>query len=43
MSTLNAVPFYLAMGFERLGDAMHELADGTGLPCVDMKRSLDEV
>lgn len=43
MSTLNAVPFYRAMGFERLGDAMHELADGTRLPCVDMKRSLDEV
>ena len=42
MSTLNAVPFYEAMGFGRVGDAMHELPEGTRLPCVEMSRPLGE-
>jgi len=42
MSTLNAVPFYQAAGFERLRDAMHELPEGTRLPCVEMSRPLGE-
>ena len=42
MSTLNAVPFYQALGFERLRDAMHELPEGARLPCVEMNRPLGE-
>ena len=41
-SSLNAVPFYEALGFARLGNVEHGLRDGVLLPCVRMTRRLDE-
>ncbi len=42
-SSLNAVPFYEALGFTRLGNVEHGLRDGVILPCVRMaKRLADE-
>jgi N-acetylglutamate synthase-like GNAT family acetyltransferase len=39
-ASLNAVPFYLASGYEQLEDTTHRLADGTELRCVRMRKSL---
>ncbi len=39
-STLNAVGFYARRGYERLSDDVHELPDGTALPCVRMAKRL---
>ena len=39
-SSLNAVQFYEALGFSRLGDVDHGLRDGVVLPCVRMERRL---
>jgi len=42
-SSLNAVPFYEALGFTRLGDVDHGLRAGIVMPCVRMgKRLRDE-
>ena len=39
-SSITAVPFYDAMGFESLGNDMHRLRDGTEIECVRMTKSL---
>ena len=39
-SSLNAVPFYEALGCSRLGPVDHRLRDGVALPCVRMARRL---
>lgn len=39
-ASLNAAPFYLARGYERLDEATHRLADGTELRCVRMRKEL---
>ena len=42
-SSLNAVRFYEALGFARIGDVEHELRRGVAMPCVRMARDiLDE-
>ncbi|WP_254545608.1 GNAT family N-acetyltransferase [Halomarina pelagica] len=37
----NAVPFYEALGWERVREASHETSGGVVLPVVVMRRSLD--
>ena len=39
-STLNAVGFYEACGYERLGDGIHTNPMGLELPCVEMRKKL---
>ena len=39
-ASLNAVPFYRALGWRETGPARHELAPGAWLECIAMKRSL---
>jgi N-acetylglutamate synthase-like GNAT family acetyltransferase len=39
-STLNAVSFYERMGFECVGESIHELQNGETLPCVQMTKRL---
>lgn len=40
LSTRTAVPFYAAMGFERLGDTLIPLRPGIEFPAVAMRRDL---
>lgn len=39
-ATLNAVPFYEALGYADLGAATNQLPSGVTLPCVLMKKEL---
>lgn len=39
-STLNAVSFYEHMGFECMGESIHELEGGETLPCMQMIKQL---
>jgi putative acetyltransferase len=41
-SSLNAVPFYEALGFSRLGSVDHRLRSGVLMPCVRMAKQLDD-
>ncbi|MFC7156613.1 hypothetical protein ACFQPA_14275 [Halomarina halobia] len=37
----NAVPFYEALGWERVREATHEASDGVVLPVMVMRRSFE--
>ncbi len=41
-SSLNAVPFYEALGFSRLGSIDHRLRSGVVIPCVRMTKQIDD-
>jgi GNAT superfamily N-acetyltransferase len=38
-ASLNAVPFYEKMGYERVGPFEHEVATDVMLPCVNMRKA----
>lgn len=40
MATLPGVPLYRALGFEEVKTVEIDLPDGTGLPCVEMGKSI---
>jgi len=42
-SSLNAEPFYLAHGFQRLSIGEHRLNTGTKMACIKMSKTLGEV
>lgn len=42
-ASLNAVPFYEARGYDRVGERTHEFEGGVEAPVVEMHKRLDRV